>query len=393
MNIVFWNIEGFSFNKFNDADVQNVIGEVMFPTPMGGNAVADIIIVIEVFARGTALGGVPAGAGAAGLEALAHAVMATDGNFVCIPPVSLADGGGRAEAIGVFYNTANLNFAGPMVWSNYGPVPGAEIGHTTANAAHPWDQLLPGPLAAFANAALPHPWNTMPGFGGVGALMPQIHFPNAANNAFLEFPLAGMRRPLRCQFTYNGGANMLDLWIVHLPPNGVTAGNALAQLATSPDIIAAPGANDIRVVCGDFNLNTGNPFFMGLYGPMTALGYTPQIGPAGTLAAGSNTHYKKYPKPANYLAGGLSLDNALTWPGAGMAVTDFDVIDMVAGTPALYFNSQLLNALGTYVGMPGNPVQVFRSWANFGHIGNRPRAGNMVGLRGASDHMPVYLEF
>lgn len=394
MNILFWNIENFAFNKITDVDIAGVIDAVLFPPALGGAAVADIIVVIEVYARFRAMGDVPIGSGALGLDALRNHIVGNLAGYRCIPPISVAAGGGKAEAIGVIYDSATLNFQGPMVWSNYGPVPAAEIGHNQGNATPPWDDLL-GPFPDQFNAvAYPAPWNVAP-FAGVGALAPQVDYPNAAGNAFIEFPAAGYRRPLRCQFNYlNAGVLCgLDLWIVHLPPQVLSAAFAMVQLATVPAIMAAPAANSIRVVCGDFNLDTGNAWQLGLFGPMTGLGYTLQIGGGGggPLPAGTATHF---PNPTNYntYLQGLSIDNALTWCGAGMAVAARTVIDMVAGTPAPTFASQLFNPLATYPAM-WLPTQVFRAWTNFGHIGNRPSTGNMIGRHGASDHMPVYLQF
>jgi len=388
MRILYWNIQNFAWNKWNDADINAVLGQVFFPAGFGGAPSADIYVVVEVTARNTPLGDVPVGGGATGLNALVQAIQATHPNYLCVPPVSTADGGGQAEAVGVIYDSAQLRFDGPEVWSNFGPVPLATIG--VAPPPAPWNALSPLG-AAFANAAYPVPWNGAP-FNGVGDPAPQVHYPNAANTAFIEFPNAGRRRPLRCWFTDIGSGDMLDLWIVHSPPYASAAGNALLQLTTVPDIQAAPAANEIRIICGDFNLNTRNPYQFGLYAPITGapLNYIQKIGGVGQLPRNTPTSFANPCNFNTYYINGLAIDNFLT---LGMPAGAVHVIDMVAGTPAPPFVTQLNNPLAAYAAMAGNPTHVFRSWANFGHIGNRPASGSMNGARGASDHLPLSIDF
>lgn len=389
--VLYWNIQNFSGGKMNTADVESVIFSTLYPDLLAPPA-AEMFVIVEVSARNTALGAVPTNAGSVGMTLLLNNLQAFDPNWRCVPPISTADGGGRAEAIGVFYLNNVFTFIGPHVWSNFGPVPATQIGATVP----PWSQIT-GVGVNAAQVAFPAIWS-VGAFAGPTPPAPQIHFPNPTNTGFVEFPAPGCRRPLRCQFTYNAGGVVhgLDLWALHNPPQRTSARNATANLATLTDWAVVDPANSIRIVCGDFNLNTSNAWQYAAYGGMTALGFRPAIGNAANsfFPAGTNTHFADKPTATNYVNSGLSLDNMLTRGPVPLALNAFSVVDRVAGLPTPPWNSAMNSVLANIALMaqPGQS-QTFRSWPNFGCIGNRRGTGNMAGRRGASDHMPLALTF
>lgn len=392
MEVMAWNIQNFSNNKLGVAAVQACIMSTIYAPAPGGAMFPDLLVVIEPCARPTNIGAVPVTSGAVGLAALLVLLQAQDANWRAVPPVCLG-AAGRAEAIGVFYRQNILTFTGPHVWSNYFPVPAAQLGGVTTA---PWTaEFYAGPPVA---AVYPAPWNAAP-LAAAGAPAPQIFFPNAANTGFIQFPQADFRRPLRTTFTIIATGGTLDLWSFHTSPSVIMGVNqavaAMVNLATVPDLAVAPAANSIRIICGDFNIDAATPAdYLAGYGALALLGYTPQLGTAGAslLNPPPPTFFETGNiAPNNYLSA-LSLDNFLTWD-VGRPPIGAWVINRVTGAPGPWI-TDMANTLAAINLLPaGAPrTQAFRSWANFGHIGNRYHTVNMAGVRGASDHLPLMLQ-
>lgn len=390
--IMVWNIQQFSNNKVNDAAVQAcILSTIYAPNPAafaaGGAVVPDILVVIEVLARPNAVGVVPATSGAVGMATLLGLLQAVDANWRAVPPISLGVDA-KTEAIGIFYLQNLVTFTGPHVWCNYDfPIPAAQIAAQTP----PWaaEFTAGAPVAA----AYPAPWNVAP-LAAAGAPAPQVFFPNAAGAAFIQFPAFAFRRPQLTTFTDVGTGNTIELFTFHPSPSNAVA--ALASVATIPEIIAGPGANTLRVLCGDLNVDAAVPAsYAAGYGAFTALGYTPELGTAAASLVNppAPTFFESGKVTANAYLSAKSLDNFLTWNN-GYAPNAAWVVNRVTGAPAPYV-TDLANALAAILAMPNaaSRAQTFRSWANFGHVGNRHRTGNMNGVQGASDHLPILLQF
>jgi hypothetical protein len=392
-----WNIQQFGTNKIQQAEVQGCIMSTIYAPDLAAALPVrpGILVVIEVLARPGTTGIVSAGSGAAGMWTLLGLLQAQEADWLAVPPICTGERG-RAEVVGVFYRSTQCTFIGPHVWTTQGPVPFAQIAAQTP----PWSTHLFG--AVPVAAAYPAPWNGAP-FNLPGAPAPQIFYPNAANNGFVNFPDTDFRRPVRTKFQYPpGGAGLIDLWSFHTSPSWIfgmsMATQAMANLATVPDIATPAAAGEVRLVAGDLNIDAMNPgSYAAAFGAFTALNYVPQLGtevaslinpPTSTMFVESGGRYNAYLR-------NLSVDNFLTLAHAGTPIAGAWVIDRVAGAPAPPYLSDLGTPLATIALMDNaaSQAQSFRSWANLGHIGNRASQVNMVGVHGASDHLPILIEF
>lgn len=395
MRVMIWNIQQYGTNKINDANVQACIMSTIYaPSTAAPVIVPDILIVFEVLGRPGNSGTINGQSGAAGMATLLGLLQAQNAAWEAVPPIITGDAG-RAESVGVFFLNTSCTFTGPHIWSTYGAIPAGQIAAQTA----PWTTIFAGGVPA--NANYPGPWNVGT-FAAAGAPAPQMWYPNAANTGFLDFPNPWFRGPVRTTFQYPpGGAGLVDIWSIHTSPGWIGGASmptgAMTAIAGIADIAVPPAANETRLVCGDLNVDaqsTGS--YNAAFGAFTGLGYVPQLGtaaasninpPADTMFLQTGGFYDFYTRE-------LSVDNFLSWTHAGTPIVGCWVVDRVAGTPANYV-TDLATPLATIGALPtaGAQASSFRSWANFGHIGNRPRQGNMLGVHGASDHLPILIQF
>ncbi|MFM7442065.1 MAG: hypothetical protein ACKO2V_26275, partial [Snowella sp.] len=133
--ILYWNLQNFSLNKIRDNAnpwqsqdrLQHILNQVCLPH------LPDIIVIVEVFDRNQNVGlaGLvinPNGNPALALQLLLDQLRILLGNhWNLVPPLTLGDAFFR-EAVAVYYNSNNLQFIGPYLWSQIaGQLPRARI--------------------------------------------------------------------------------------------------------------------------------------------------------------------------------------------------------------------------------------------------------------------------
>tara|TARA_B100001123_G_scaffold382350_1_gene453439 strand:- start:3454 stop:4725 length:1272 start_codon:yes stop_codon:yes gene_type:complete len=421
VDLIYWNIENISRDRYQRDDVREVIQNALAPVNAHGNRQwANIYVIIEVHARGRGHGPgtIYNSAGAQGFYDIFNYLHGLDNDFAAVPPITVGYGG-YCEAVGVIYDTSKLTFAGPHVWSNFGPVPRNQLGLNAGNADANWATLLHGQPAGttFNAVGYPVPWNVGPFNGPTPLPAPQIRYPRIYPPGFREFPGPDNRTPYYTQFTYQNAAHVqctLDLFAIHTSPGiwnaGQPNGPAVAATAMIPNLAAAssrPGTNTMRLVVGDFNVPTNlhSPGYGNAYIPYAFGGYTMAIGdnrrnqgfePRGTPTFFDKNDPRPYQNPdgswqyLNLQSG--SIDNAIYYHGRSVGINSFSVIDQVQGSPNI-FRSELETALGHYNVHPYG-TNSFQGIRNFGHICHRiPRGVAARGSVGASDHMPLLVQF
>lgn len=371
MRLLLWNVERFSFNKISPVARANYMRQVVFPAVAANHA--DIVAIVEVSAKGRPLGSLVANAGQAGTNLLQFRLnfgLPAPGPWRVVPPLSLTTGG-RAEAVGVFYNSNVLNFQGPNNWTAAGSMPGG------------------------VPVNYPGVWHVV---GGGTQLAGRYAFTTAAGAA-IDFPTPAHRRPWMVTFQEAAGAGRtFNFFFVHTSPHPVAnAIAAIQNLSNVPEISGAPAAGTVNVVAGDFNIDAifgGN--YMPAYGALIANGYTPLIaqgaGAPSTLLAKRKSARPPVPgvvPPAPRYWRQLSIDNVLVKYGAPPpALPAVDVYDPVAGTPAPpYVTTMAMSLANLNINHPAPPppnvarYTVFRAAQNFGHI------------RALSDHLALVVDF
>ena len=338
-NIVYWNIENFGINKFNDpsrkrprygqgryggnspavasAQKRNLLAAILNSTQ------PDIIVVVEV-STGAGGGGdlVTNSGGLNGASYIldllrAHAPDPNCLEWRLVPPLKVG-AGGLTESVAVFYRgisgvvgtatEVRRYFTGPDIWTaaNVSVAAGVAAAYPGVVIGAPNIQEFLDPPGTVARAI---PAGTQ--YNGTLAestVAARIHF-TADPGAAIAPPVAGgfinyngLRQPYMVTFAEedNTGAITRNLSIiaVHSPPNFVGATNFMnvllagaADVADPPDII---NHNEVKIVCGDFNLNA-----------ITALG-------ARTTAYNSlvnNLNYTALLYPPAVMPGGINIES------------------------------------------------------------------------------------
>jgi hypothetical protein len=469
-----WNIANFGINKFNNPFHgrtqwgaggltqfqaskwrEQVFARVLHATQ------PDIIAVIEVSSGdstpnhlATLTGGME------GCVYVLNALRATPafaaGNWRLVPPLRIGQGG-KAESVGVFFRgtTGGVTryFTGPNIWTGglagQSVRPGLGVAAAYPAGGNPdIDAMLVPP------AAIPVPARVIPAGAqyNVGlaedqvAARTQFQLINAANGApagnlnFLVF-----REPYMVSFFETGGAapRNLTLFVVHSP--AVTGNQAvfITYLANAYEIAAPNGANETRVITGDFNLNLLDPAGNDAHTyddltvhPAPAARYRLLIQPAGLPPPAANlpaytgyfaTHVRRAPTHrtalskflwsqtlantadypsygyvgSQFVANLYSIDNLLVRPYNGAHPYNTTIMNPVVGTPfnavpappgappigILAMGNAFMNVIGGgWPPAPNAPVFTLPgasnlcSWANYGHIYS------------TSDHFALYAD-
>lgn len=445
--ILYWNIENFGLNKIREnTRKRNRAGNLIPDTKAQDRRALiiqhiatynpDIFVVIEVSTGIQPVGSLLSRTGGwDGCTLLRQQLAALPGNpqWNFVPPL-VSGTGGRTEAVAVFYKRTtnagnNLFFTGPNQWSGQGGGQTFVPGILGAPVAAPYPQQI-------GNACFPHGSRAVPGValynGGVqeNRCAARVAFDDQQGNAI---NYNGLRSPYMATFSEITGAGAIvqdiTLFAIHSPPRRQAAFNYLNGLADVQDIRAVLGANEVKVITGDFNLNllTNANQEANYYQALTNLGYAKQLAPAPPPAGGPPnplegyqgyfaTHLKSTSKSYFWNANGInryypgygyigssnsdslySIDNILVWGGAPQ---NFNVANPVTGTPfnvvpapvpgnpplgniALASSFQAApggwppaNAPNWAIGMK----QTYRQWRNFGHI------------RSTSDHLALFVE-
>ena len=452
--VLVWNIQQFGINKINNANNKrprgqggltnqqasqsrrNVILNVLNATD------PDIIVIIEVSSGDTyPLDVASFTGGMLGCVNFLNRLRFYPGEWRLVPPMRIGRGG-KAESVGVFYrgqstvggNQVNRYFTGPNLWTGgingmsaepptlSGPYPGSVNGSPDLNAmiVYPGQNVRQIPAGAQHNATV-----------NENRVAARTFF-SINENGVAGDPInyGTFREPYMATFVETDANNNvirnLSLFGVHSPAVVGDQSVFMTYLANTFEIVAPNAANEVRIVCGDFNLNLldANGNLSDAYQPLTNNNYGLLLRPNGGPPANVDpyrgyftTHIKTKPSRGNRTAaskflwsennqnqslypayeyvgsryGGqnnplYSLDNILVRPYN--AATDYrtTVLNTVVGTP---FNvvanppgnpplgSQLMPSSFTTaanwppavapnftIGIANNLV----SWANYGHV-------------------------
>jgi hypothetical protein len=410
-NILYWNIRQFSIDLI---DIPGAAGAIAVPGIAGltnaqaaqqrltvildviAAAQADIISIVEVQTGSNAAGDLAVNGG--GLQAANFLLGQLRGltpaaEWRMVPPLWLGarnNIGARAETVAVLYRgvTGNVNryFTGPNKWtggagglSDSGP---AAAGNYPAN----YDTFIDDPGAGVPARNIP---------AGPGPLY-RAGLPENQSAARIEYSRAARVGNRRARVSIYGGfrppymtsffeqdlvavtARNLTVFSVHSPPNQVGATTLMRSLAITPEINTAPAAGEIKILCGDFNLDfldtTGA--YAGVYAPVTGLGYqsllpTGLVPPANAAQRQAymgyfGTHIKDQPLLAGAQASRFLWSNGATpsyYPGYRY-LSNYASIDniLVNAAPALAPPLTIMNLVtgapfaASTVGTPALPA-------------------------------------
>lgn len=426
LTVVAWNIQDLSWNKITGDTERRLRTVYILDTVEAIDA--DIFVVIEVETGSNKQGSIgdliePTSGGPAVsllLQALRHFV---DPDWCVVPPI-MSGGERRKEGIAVFFNSAKVAFRGPSQINAY---PGSgktvvyrsrDIAATADTYPAPWQNALPTTRPPGGDFG-PH--------GDIQRNQNQLagkaifQVPGATSASVMGFPLPNSRAPFLTEFYEMATQRTFKIMSVHLPPKRkvvsgkkipAEAGDAMANIATLPEIVGPIADNEVRLVLGDFNINTLNPDHAPCWTPLTAVNVptssgttryellTAQdyaashlLGPTDAKLDGQAPYYS-YVSRGRYWdtdAGGLrtdpssypaALDSIYGAWGPGTAHPGFGwVINRIAPWPAdvpPYMNRSIKQLRSSYLSPKVRDLN-FQKLENFGAI------------RATSDHMAVQL--
>ena len=396
-NILYWNIRQFGIRKINDprggappigaptyaqrsADRFAVIAAVI-------NAAAPDIISIVEATTGRTNGDLATNTGGLlGSIELLNALRLTNpaAGWRMVPLLWLGSRttrtAGGLETVAVLYRGVSGNvtryFTGPNYW--VGGAGGVSTDPATGVAAA---TDYPAPFNGFLAPARAIPGGSLYRGGApeqrsaarIYYALPRRRVRGGAPPNFSRY--GGFRPPYMTSFyevnALTGATRTLTIFSIHSPPQTGLARTLMRYYGQTPEIQAAPGLGEIKILAGDFNLNflnTGTGLYTNVYGPVTLYGYQSQLptglAPPGTAAGIAQfrgnfaTHMSSAPAappaantlflwsdpgppaavPSYYPAYGYtsaadntdSIDNILVRPAAAYGVT---VLNVVTGTP------------------------------------------------------------
>ena len=246
--VLFWNLRNFTNTRIPNLLIKYP-GLIANPLEYIEQSfeLTDILVLIEEYHR---FGGVygqlgfgSGGQGAFNLHDHINKLFPAD-QWHLVPPI-VTGGGGRAEAIAVYYKGTTLEFTGP--WFANGLTTDPLVFNAYVNAPIDWNQTLP---AKSQNK------------GG------QWYFKSIATGAKANFK-AGYRDPWLVTFQELGGTNRkIQVTGVHSPAPGdggqvkgvgKLASDYLDYLADLHEIQNNPHGADIGIIGGDFNIDASVP--------------------------------------------------------------------------------------------------------------------------------------
>jgi hypothetical protein len=381
--ILFWNIENYAIAKVNDPDLtvtgkrRRSVAGGLSPNEASTQRVnliaavfvacaPDVIVINEVSSgddgqvRATNTGGIQGAVWL--LNALRAANPAMEWRMV--PPLRIGTGGPQ-ETMAVLYRgvtgpgtpgQVTRYFTGPNLWqgaqngTSVVPAVGV-VGNAYPGVVAPGDPDLNAMLVLPATAARNIPAGALHNGGGA---IPEDTV--AARIAFQRtLPLGGgavaygnFRQPYMVTFTEQnlaGALRNLTVFGIHAPPNVVGATQIINNLSISVEVTAALGANETRVIGGDFNLELlaagGGP--SGVYAPLApyqpliqSLGAPPGVlppplppvppppapAPLTVYRGFFSTHIKRSKKTLNSRILWSDAANASPYPGYGYHGSD-----------------------------------------------------------------------
>jgi hypothetical protein len=289
-----WNIDNFDINKIaNPAASGTEPGTTITPSVAAANRLSyildtfeinrtagmispHIIAVIEVSSN--------LGVDARGSLAVATAWNASStllgeirtrfgAHWALIPPLQIS----RRNSIALFYDTRTLVFSGPFIWPSGSAGVAMRPGLGVTAGDYPPDQQ-----SGFVDLTRRVPAGAL---GNVGQLESQLaaatEFTYKVGHANAGNPVdllgAQLPSPYLVTFAEVSGAVVqrnLSLFIVHGPGSDPKAELLLQTMANMQEIGGPFGNKEVRVVCGDFNLNLMDDALV------RSAGYTSFIGQA-----------------------------------------------------------------------------------------------------------------
>lgn len=446
--ILYWNVQDFSINKINDprfgihphtvltraqasADRRWLIHQVI------AAANPDIITIVELESGWTAVGNLATGNAPNVALTLLADLQGINPNWCLVPPLRT----GPSEGVLVYFRQDRLAFCGPYQWSG-GAGPSQAAPMAPAAYGDGYAAALPaGPVPAGAPNA------------GMAQNMLAARVSDYTNSLASPVPGGALtfdgRQPYCTQFAEitPGGAYVrtITLFSIHAGASYIYAVGYLDDLVTCAEVVDAIGANEVRVVVGDFNLNlmsnTPPRPIRAEYAAMTAapgnytLGITP-AGPSPAPPAGNPppagemydayyaTHIKGWYNASYWSTGGqtqyypgygtigadlltnlYAIDNIFYRYGGGLApppAHDVTILNPITGTPyhnldALYPAPpvQPLPPMGptamasTMANMLFNPAPLTAAPYHVATVGQFRNWINYGHIRSTSDHLPI----
>jgi hypothetical protein len=432
--ILYWNIEKFGLNKVNDPNAWRLqTGSALTRAVASADrrryvidviraAAPDIVVVVETVSRPFMLaGGYSVGSGMLGTDALLGYINAAmpGGTWSCVPPLQT----GRHEAVSVFYDRNGRFFTGPWMW------PGGMVAAVPPPGPVGGPRRYPGVQRAFLRhrrvpvGSLHNP-NVREYYLAARASFTYRagHWNAGAAIAFTP------RAPYMVTFHEPGGPRDITIFAIHAPARLNPARSYLRRLSKVAEITDGFGANETRVVIGDFNVELFNAALAQdpAYGHLQALAANPYrlalrpvAAPPPLPARDYRGYYATHIKPRRQAIGwstrrtanpypgwdyvgstrgpwSAAIDNAFTSPAAPVSIS---VINAIVGTPMnvvapvpggapvgiVPFARQTTNPPPA---VPANPapqitrgqIRTFRAWRNYFRI------------RNTSDHFALVLD-
>ncbi len=375
MRIMAWNIQFFTETRVNNPTGANTTERLnnmltasanrQYITSTVAKADPSIFIVIEPLSEAGGVGTLASGGGPQGLLYLLNAFRQYDDNWCLVPPLKTRnrnpDGRTYTETVGVFYRSDRLQFIGPYIWPAAAQAGGPSVPPGVPAGAYlaPWNGTVPPGTTAAAQCTFSQ--------GGT-----EVTFPDPES-----------RRPVLTTFREIAPPNRtLKVFSCHTKP-GTDARTATVRMMGLAE--ATPGANEVSVFIGDFNVDflSANTVTRATISYLRGIeGFTPVINAPRTL-------YTRVADatPLAYLRN-LCLDNAWIKYGAGAAPggglpRGYVINRVIDGTgPAPGIPWDMLDGLEEILGLPlARQDTTFREDVNFGHLGP-PAAGT-------SDHLPI----
>jgi hypothetical protein len=427
IRLMVWNIERFGINKLGTSDFDTNASRAAYINGTITEANPDILVFVEVQTASRIGVGtlVTDTSGGPAVRAIWNAlpggtIVGNAGPWAIVPPlainipVSLQGNNAYSEAIAVFFRNDKLDFTGPYKWtgtaSHQGAQPVANVA-AAANYPAPWDTCLP--------TTNPHSGPALP----QNQLAGQALFYDTNNDEItFGYKSSGKRtremkkdpadifrrHPWHTTFVENAGpaiGRVIKLWSVHPPPPGGPAPKEwLTALTEIPGIVSAIGATEVRVLCGDFNIDctvADDPFSQltnnvqyRSRGNTTNI-YTRQNNQPTMMKSSSKGSITTGARPRYKYMSSKGYDNILTAYGGGAgAAANFNVVNRVIGTPPqdvlapppAVFTVALVADIPTIRGSVATnnaKDKRFRRLGNYGKIG---------GKTGASDHTALVVD-
>lgn len=276
--LLYWNLDGLTLDTVADPlDPAQSASRRQLIRTIFAQAGADIIVVGGVSTAAAAPGQLANGAGYSACRVLLQLLQGADptGDWRLVPPLVVGTGN-LAEGVAVYYRGAILSgnpaaqsgeriFTGPRRWGT--TIPGSSLPRGSASIAGTY----PAPQAADFGTARAIPagaqynapsGGTAPQENRLAAGIDYYVAPfSTAPPGPVPLVFTPLPQPYFCSFceTNMAGAVQRNLSVIAVHANAAAPLATLNALGVSDEAASPLGANETRVVLGDFNTNLLNP--------------------------------------------------------------------------------------------------------------------------------------